>query len=313
MVERYLLILFFFFFSISISNSTNNIFIVAKVDGKIITNFDIKKEADYLKTLNPKLLNLEKKRIYDLSKNSLINEIIKKDELSKYVDLKENNEENTLMINQYLSDLYSKLNIKNEQDLKQLLKSKKTYSIEEVREKLKIEILWNQLIYARYGQLVKIDKKNLSKKIEKMKNKRIREFLLKEIVFNKKNNQSLDSLIEEINLSINKNGFDNTANIYSNSDSAKFGGNIGWVGENRLSEVVFKELDKIEKSNITNVIKVGNNRLILKIEDIRYKDILVNKDEELQKMIKFETNKQLNQYSRIYFDKTKVNYVINEE
>ena len=146
-----------------------------------------------------------------------------------------------------------------------------------------------------------------------MKNKRIREFLLKEIVFNKKNNQSLDSLIEEINLSINKNGFDNTANIYSNSDSAKFGGNIGWVGENRLSEVVFKELDKIEKSNITNVIKVGNNRLILKIEDIRYKDILVNKDEELQKMIKFETNKQLNQYSRIYFDKTKVNYVINEE
>ncbi len=313
MVERYLFVLFFFFFSISISNSTNNIFIVAKVDGKIITNFDIKKEADYLKTLNPKLLNLEKKRIYDLSKNSLINEIIKKDELSKYVDLKENNEENTLMINQYLNDLYSKLNIKNEQDLKQLLKSKKTYSIEEVREKLKIEILWNQLIYARYGQLVKIDKKNLSEKIEKMKNKRIREFLLKEIVFNKKNNQSLDSLIEEINLSINKNGFDNTANIYSNSDSAKFGGNIGWVGENRLSEVVFKELDKIEKSNITNVIKVGNNRLILKIEDIRYKDILVNKDEELQKMIKFETNKQLNQYSRIYFDKTKVNYVINEE
>ena len=313
MVERYLFVLFFFFFSISISNSTNNIFIVAKVDGKIITNFDVKKEADYLKTLNPKLLNLEKKRIYDLSKNSLINEIIKKDELSKYVNLKENNEENTLMINQYLNDLYSKLDIKNEQDLKQLLKSKKTYSIEEVREKLKIEILWNQLIYARYGQLVKIDKKNLSEKIEKMKNKRIREFLLKEIVFNKKNNQSLDSLIEEINLSINKNGFDNTANIYSNSDSAKFGGNIGWVGENRLSEVVFKELDKIEKSNITNVIKVGNNRLILKIEDIRYKDILVNKDEELQKMIKFETNKQLNQYSRIYFDKTKVNYVINEE
>ena len=97
---------------------------MAKVDGKIITNFDIKK-ADYLKTLNPKLLNLEKKRIYDLSKNSLINEIIKKDELSKYVDLKENNEENTLMINQYLNDLYSKLNIKNEQDLKQLLKVKK--------------------------------------------------------------------------------------------------------------------------------------------------------------------------------------------
>ena len=29
-------------------------------------------------------------------------------------------------------------------------------------------------------------------------------------------------------------------------------------------------------------------------------------------MVKFETNKQLNQFSKIYFDKSKINYTINE-
>ena len=29
-------------------------------------------------------------------------------------------------------------------------------------------------------------------------------------------------------------------------------------------------------------------------------------------MIKYETNKQLNQFSRIYFEKSKINYSINE-
>ena len=43
------------------------------------------------------------------------------------------------------------------------------------------------------------------------------------------------------------------------------------------------------------------------------KNISINKDEELEKMIKFETNKQLNQFSKIYFDKSKINYSINEK
>ena len=33
---------------------------------------------------------------------------------------------------------------------------------------------------------------------------------------------------------------------------------------------------------------------------------------ELNKLIQLETNKQLNQFSRIYFNKSKINYSINE-
>ena len=305
--------IFIFFISITFSSfASNNINIIAKVNGKIITNFDIDKEGDYLKALNPNLLSLDGKKIFDLSKNSLINEIIKKAELSKYVNLKDDNEENDIMINQYLKDLYIKLNLVDEKDLEKLLISKNTYSVKEVKEKLKVEILWNQLIYARYGNLVKIDKDKMLKKVEKLKNEKYKEYFLKEIVFKKKKDQNLNTLIKEIKDSISEIGFDNTANIYSISESAKYGGKIGWISENQLTGAVSKELKKINKFEITNIIPLANNKLILKIEDIREKSTTLNKEKELQKMIKYETNKQLNQYSRIYFDKTKVNFLIDE-
>lgn len=313
MVKKIFFILVFFISVIFTSSASDNINIVAKVNGKIITNFDINKEGNYLRTLNPNLLNLDKKKIFELSKNSLINEIIKKTELSKYVDLKDDNEENSLMINQYLKDLYIKLNLIDEKDLENLLINNNTYSIKEVKEKLKVEILWNQLIYARYGNLVKIDKVKMLKKIEKLKKEKYKEYLLKEIVFKKKKDQDLNVLIEEIKDSISKVGFDNTANMYSISESAKFGGKIGWISENQLTGLIFNELNKMNKSEITNVIQLANNKLILKIEDIRQKSMDLNKEKELQKMIKFETNKQLNQFSRIYFDKTKVNFLIDEK
>ena len=71
-------------------------------------------------------------------------------------------------------------------------------------------------------------------------------------------------------------------------------------------------MNKIGEGEITNVINIRNNFMILKIEKIRLKEISINKQNELNRMIKYETNKQLNQFSRIYFEKSKINYTINE-
>ena len=79
--------------------SKANISIVANIDDKIITNHDLKKESDYLKILNPNLAQLSNDQILKLAKNSLINEIIKKKEISKFIDI---NSENSFL-NQYLS------------------------------------------------------------------------------------------------------------------------------------------------------------------------------------------------------------------
>ena len=168
------------------------------------------------------------------------------------------------------------------------------------------------MIYKKYGNQVKIDKNILIKKVESFKNKTLNEYLLSEIIFKKSKDENIDNLINDIKLSIQEIGFDNAANIYSISDSSKMGGNIGWIKENNLSDVVYANLKNMNKGEYTDVIQLGNNYLILKINEIRTEKILINKEEELNKMIKFETNKQLNQFSKIYFDKTKINYNINE-
>ena len=150
------------------------------------------------------------------------------------------------------------------------------------------------------------------KQIDKLEGENQKEFFLSEIVFNKKKDITLENLIEEIKLSINEIGFNNTANIYSISESSKFGGKVGWVKQNSLSKLIYEKLNNLEEGKYTDVIKLSNNFLILKIDQIRINKIKIDKDKEYKKLVQIETNKQLNQFSRIYFDKSKINYTINE-
>ena len=138
------------------------------------------------------------------------------------------------------------------------------------------------------------------KKINNLSNKLIKEYQLSEIVFKKEKDKNLDNLINNINSSILEIGFNNTANIYSISDSNKLGGKIGWIEQNNLSDSIIKELKNLGEGEVSNPIQIGNNYLILKIEKIRQKKISINKDEEFNKMVSFETNKQLNQFSKIF-------------
>ena len=308
MLKKVYFILLILFFSVSSAISNTDVYIYATVNNKIITNFDINKEINYLKILNPSLSKLKNEKILELAKNSLINEYIKKNELEKIFDLSKENS----FVEEYLKNLYKKLNFTSEEDFKNTLKKSANYSLKEVKKKLRIEISWNELIYKKYGNQVKIDKNILLKKVENFENRTINEYLLSEIVFRKNKDGNIDNLIDNIKLSIQEIGFENTANVYSISESSKMGGNIGWIKENNLSDLVYENIKKIDKGQYTNVIQIGNNYLILKIKEVRTEKVLVNKDEELNKMIKFETNKQLNQFSKIYFDKTKINYDINE-
>ena len=304
---RYVLILFFLFAKPSLSET--NVYIYLTVNEEIVTNYDIEKEVRYLEILNPNLASLDKENKFEIGKTSMINEIIKKKEINKIFDLEENNQ----FVDENFQSLYSKLGFDNEKDFQKELKKKLNYNIGEIKQKLKIEILWNELIYYKFKNQIEIDKKKLRSKVENLNNKLKKEYFLSEIIFEKEINEELDSLINKIKTSISEIGFNNTANIYSISDTSKLGGKLGWIDENNLSELIFNELKKIDKGQFSNVIKIRNNFMILKIEDIRTNEISINKKEELDKMIKFETNKQLNQFSRIYFEKSKMNYIINEK
>ena len=291
------------------SLSENNVFIVSEVNNQIITNFDLEKESDYLKVLNPKLSSLSMDKIEKISKVSLINEIIKKNEIEKVFDLNRDNE----FLDDYVKDLYTRLNFNSEDEFKNYLLNSSNYSFEEIEEKIKIELMWNELVYLKYIDQVNINKKKILKKIENLNNEIKNEYKLSEIVFKKEKDINLDDSMNKINSSIIEIGFNNTANIYSISQSAKLGGNIGWIDENNLSDIIYDKVKNLNEGEIAEVVKIGNNFLIIMVDEIRQKNISVNKEDELEKMVKFETNKQLNQYSKIFFDKAKINYSVNDK
>ena len=285
-----------------------NIIIIGKVGNVIITNYDVKKETTYLKILNSSLSDLENKKIFEIGKNSLLNELIKKKELEKFFDF---NKKNTFL-EQVFQNFYKDLNLKNENEFKKYLSNKKTYSADEIKEKLKIEIIWNQLIYELYNRQVNIDENELLKRIADEKNF-INEYLLYEIFFKIESSENLNKKKEKILSSISDIGFNNTANLYSISETSNYGGKIGWVKETNLSEIIKIELEKIDIGQHSKIIQIRNNFLILKIEDKRSSNKIIDKKAQLEELKKFEVNKQLNLYSNIHFNKIRINYSLNEK
>ena len=305
----YLIIIIFIFLTNIKVHAKSEIYVDLTVNEKILTNYDIEKEINYLKILNPQLRELKRNQISQIARNSLINEIIKKDELLKFFNF----EKKITIIDKIYKEFYTNLGYPKEDDFKKILIKKKTYTNDEIKNKMKIEFFWNRVILERYSDQVKIDKEKLLKKIDNDVNKFETEYLLSEIFFNKDKDLIINEKIKEIERSITEVGFNNTASLFSQSESANLGGKIGWINEKSLSQKIIDELKITKNGNHTKVIQFGNNFLILKIEDKKTKEINIDKEDMLEKIIEFEKNKQLNQFSNIYFNKIKVNYSINEK
>ena len=170
--------------------------------------------------------------------------------------------------------------------------------------------MWNNLIFRKYNQNVKIDKKAIVNDLKK--NDKQKEFLLSEIFFNIKDSEKLEKKYEQIKDKIKKTNFSETALIFSVSDTSSKGGILGWIKETSMSAKIRKSINNISVGNHTNPIIIPGGFLILKIEDVRVTSSNFNIDEEIKKIVKEKTNEQLNQFSNIYFNKIKKNITINE-
>ena len=142
------------------SNSIENR-ILYKVNNEIITTYDLKKEFKYLSLINPKITNLDKEEILEISKNSVIREKIKKIEILKHV---ENIIIDNDFINQMIIETYSKIGLNSNAEFEKKLDNI-DMSFNEFKKKLSIEALWNQLIYEKYKSKVQIDVSKLKKEI----------------------------------------------------------------------------------------------------------------------------------------------------
>ena len=306
LIEILTLVLLFLLLT-NYARTENKIIIKFQIENEILTNLDFLNEEKYLLALNNNLQNIPKNQLKQLSRDSLIREKIKKIELSKYFDFsKESKYEDEL-----LKDFYKRLNFNNEKDFELYLK-KYNLNMANIREKLKIESLWNELIFKKFSNQVNVNEEKLKKKLLLQKNL-MTEYNLSEILFEIKDNEKLDTKYRLILKNISETGFKNSANIFSISNSSKFGGDLGWINETQLNENLLNQIKSLNIKQLTKPIQVTNGYLIIKLNDKREKNIKINFEKTLKKMILEEKNRQLNQFSLIYFNKIKQNTFVSEK
>ena len=280
--------------------------IIVKVDNEIITSVDINNEVKYLKALNPNLSKLDKNKIYQIAKSSLVREKIKLIEISKIAE----NKISEVYLENIIKNIYSSIGLNNK---KEFIKYLNNFSIdiEEVENKLSNEALWNQLIYRNYYTKIKFDERKIRDEIKSINNE-IYSYLLYEILFNSDDKSETEKLYNQIELSIEKNGFENTASIFSISESAKTGGKLGWIEEGSMSKKIVSEISQLKNDEYTKPILIPGGFLILSVKNKKKIQKNLDIEQEVKLKIKSIQNQQLNQFSNIYFNKIKKNVSINE-
>ena len=284
------------------------VFIVAKVNQDIITNIDLNFEKRYLVSLNPNLKKLDQNRIIEYAKNSLINERIKKIEIEKRFKINPNE----ALINKVIADIYSGIGISSLNEFKIYL-SNNNVDIKKVKEKISIEIAWNELVVKTFEKEIEIDQNRMREELDKFDEKKVDNLLLSEIIFTINDKKELKSKYEAIKQSIYEIGFEETARIYSLSDSKKSGGNLGWIYKNQLSKEITENLNKLNIGDFTKPIITSGGFLILKLNDMKKENIQIDKDVQLKKMIEFERERQLTRFSTLYYKRIYNSADINEK
>ena len=282
--------------------------IIHKIQNEIITSIDINNEFKYLVALNNSLKELDKEKILNISNESIIREKIKKIEILKnFKEIKINEDYYELL----LKNIYTRLNLKSMNEFEIYLKNY-DLKINDIKIKITINALWNELIIQKYKTQISINEAEIKKEILKNSKVLSKEYRLSEIIFEVTNKEEIPKKYNEVVKSINEIGFKNSAAIYSFSESAKIGGDIGWINENSLNDNIRRNINNVQVGGITKPIVLSNGILLLKLINTKDSEITINVENELKKAIKYERNRQLNQYSKIYYNKIKKNLDFNE-
>ena len=305
--KKYFLVIVYFILILTSDNLySKEVKIIIKIENEIITNIDIENEFKYLITFNKSLQEMDKEKVYKFAKDSLVKEKIKKIEIVKYHELNKKNE----MIDVMINNLYQNIGINSKDEFKKYLETL-DLDFDKVYKKIEIEAVWNQMIYSKYRDKVIINQEKLKKRI-KENPKENEVLLLSELIYDFKDQEEIREKYQKISMDIQSIGFKEAVIKYSNADSKNNFGLIGWVNKNTLSKIIKEKIENLNIGEITDPILVPAGALILKIDDKKLEKLDINLEEELKKIIQYETNKQLNNYSVLYYNKVKNKLTVNE-
>ena len=297
-----LIILFNIKNSIALENK-----ILFKIDNEIITTIDIYEEIRFLKIFNPESNNLNEEELFEISKNSILRDKIKKIEIMKFI--KELKTDDKFLL-KFIKNRFSKMNINSLENFESLLRFN-NLNVKNVKEKFYIELIWNDLIYQKFHDKVIIDKERIKNEIlQNPKKEKQKELLLSEIMFIVNDKADFKNRYEKILLDIKNLGFKKAAILNSTSDTASNGGLIGWIKEDNLNQNIKDIIFELLPGQLSKPIRTSSGFIIIKIEDEKEYVTEFNLAKKIEEVVRFKTDDQLSQFSSMYFNKLKKDLVI---
>ncbi len=289
-------------FQMIIGANSNEIRIVYKINDNIITNHDVKEEINYLISLNQNLEQLNNEQLSYNAQQSLIREKIKKDEIDKFYEVNYSEAINSQKMEMLIENFRQNIGFNSNEEFRIYLKNK-NIKFDELKKKFVIEQLWNTLIIDKYRNFVNVDSNKINDKLDEIikNNSEILSFNLSEIIFFEKDKDAIEKKHNEIISSIKSIGFNDTAVIYSLSESAKLGGGIGWVNQNQISKKIFLAIKDLKIGEFSEPIITAGGIILLNVNAKKNVDTEIDKEEEMKRLITFEQNRILNEYSMIYY------------
>tara|TARA_B110000483_G_C18077383_1_gene496661 strand:- start:26 stop:955 length:930 start_codon:yes stop_codon:yes gene_type:complete len=309
MVMRFILITLLSLFLFEKINAIENKIII-KINNKIISSIDLKNEQNYLTTMNGGLKDFTKKELYQIAKNSLITEKIKENYILEYYEIDKISDN---YVNKIIENMIKSKNFQDLNQLKYFLKEN-NLNLSVIKKKIRIQLGWNELILKKYVNKIVINEDRIKKKIIENQKQFSKQILynLSEILFTTKNDEGVNKIYNNINQKIRDQGFTSAVKLYSESDSSTNGGNIGWINKINLSDNIKKNIENLKIGEYTRPILITGGYLVLMINDKKNEKNELDINKQYKKYVEYEQTRQLNEFSKIHYNKLRMNTEISE-
>lgn len=262
--------IFLLFFS---QNSFAGKEVVARVNNKIITIFEVEDRYKFVIYASKMQAGseLERKMLRSQIIDKMIDEELIRQQAAS-LSIQTSNEElrNALEI----VTLQQK---KNPQQFKEEL-IKNNISFSNYLQQLETEILWSKIMSQAVRAQVKVNDREVSEFLEQYKAEiDVRKFLLAEILVNSKESseQLADKLVSELREGAD---FNNIVRQFSQSVSAENNGEIGWVTQREVNKKIYDAISKLKKGEYTQPVRLEDGYHIFKLLDSKVENNVSEQD-----------------------------------
>ena len=273
----------------------------ASVGNKALAQSDILTEAKVILILSGQSFSEDKRsQLETAAVKSTIKRTIKEIEIGKYQDLTFSKKD----LEKELNRLANNLNMDLDMLRNTLLANDIDFTY--LVNRIKIELLWNSLIFNLYKDRISINIEEIEEKLKIFQEEeKIYEYLISEIIIKNITKDKVKSKTEVIKKKIKTEGFEKAAMDISDSESALKGGDLGWIGENTISKQFRSEIVNTPVGNITKAIILPEGVLYLKVRDKRELKRFENLEDAKNQLVDDEKSKILNMHSLSHYDNLK--------